>query len=152
MQRIDTSLKPVRRRLGAKGGGGAERIFLWIDERTASMRAGILITHAIPPPSFLLSNHPHQPPDIYNNMRAAKYVGVNRERERWTNNFTDIEGRKRIVSTYFFPRRTRKSLPRSFSSRREESREQLLIHRVKPRTHLRHGSLRLLFTAIREPF
>lgn len=68
MQRIDTSLKAwskeeveerkeeeVEERKEAEE---AERIFLWIDERTASMRAGILITHAIPPPSFLLSNHP----------------------------------------------------------------------------------------------
>lgn len=49
------------------------------------MRAGILITHAIPPLSFLLSNHPatlmnprHPDIHIYNNMRAEKGIdGVN---------------------------------------------------------------------------
>lgn len=72
------------------------------------MRAGILITHAIPPPSFLLSNHPHEPPDIYNNIRAEKYTGVNRERKRHSRRIIWRRPKTDRVDV-FFPCRTRKS-------------------------------------------
>lgn len=83
MQRIDTSLKPVRRRLRSERRRRSREDILmnrWKNREHARRN----LNNSCDTTPFLLvtSNHPHQPPDIYNNMRAAKYVGVNRERER----------------------------------------------------------------------
>lgn len=52
-----------RKRRRKRRWGRERRIFLWIDERTASMRAGILITHAILP-SFSPSSPSPPPPRL----------------------------------------------------------------------------------------